>query len=107
MIKKCLNCDKEFEQPEGKREKKFCSDNCRAAFNQKNKSEFVRVPRDEWEKIKDGVNEQKENVSHETLPENSKKEAMSLPKIKAMCPKELTGLARTNWIFEKRKEFNI
>lgn len=70
MIKKCLNCDKEFEQPEGKREKKFCSDNCRAAFNQKNKSEFVRVPREMWEKMNDDTKKE-ESV----LPPETKKDA--------------------------------
>lgn len=36
-----------------------------------------------------------------------KTDQMTLPKIKAMCPKELTGLARSNWIFEKRKEHGL
>lgn len=106
MIKKCLNCDIEFEQPEGKREKKFCSDNCRAAFNQKNKSEYVRVPRDEWQKIKESV-EQSQNVSHETLEELPKEGSMTIERIRAECPKSLAGLDRTEWINNKRKEFGL
>ena len=34
----CKNCDKEIEQKEGKREKSFCSDNCRAKHWQKQKT---------------------------------------------------------------------
>lgn len=106
MKKKCLNCDNTFDQPEGKREKRFCSDNCRASYNQKNKSEFVRVPREEWEKMQEVVEQKEEDVPRETQ-KTEKQEIMTLPKIKAMCPKELTGLARTNWIYEKRKEYKI
>lgn len=35
--KKCRNCEKEVVQEKGKREKLFCSDNCRSAFYQKTK----------------------------------------------------------------------
>lgn len=36
-MKQCLNCKKEIVQVEGKREKHFCDDNCRASYWQKNK----------------------------------------------------------------------
>lgn len=34
---KCLNCDKEISGIPGKREKKFCGNNCRASYGQKHK----------------------------------------------------------------------
>lgn len=104
MIKKCLNCDNEFKQPEGKREKKFCSDNCRAAFNQKNKSEYVRVSRETWERMKT-PDEPETKVTD--LTGEQKKTNYTIATIKAMCPKELKGLARSTWIFDKRKELGI
>lgn len=45
--KQCINCSKEFEQPEGKREKKFCSDKCRATFNQKDHTRKIILVEDE------------------------------------------------------------
>lgn len=37
-MSKCLTCETELTSIEGKREKKFCSSNCRAIFHSKNKN---------------------------------------------------------------------
>lgn len=47
-LTKCLNCENKFEQPYGKREKRFCSDKCRVDFNQKRKAKTKTIPMEMW-----------------------------------------------------------
>ena len=54
MNTKCLNCDKEISQTNGKRERLYCSDNCRAEFNQKKKVTTKRVLLSDWVKLEAG-----------------------------------------------------
>lgn len=45
-MNECLNCQKPITQTEGRRKKVYCSDSCRAAFNQKKnagKKLYVRI----------------------------------------------------------------
>ena len=52
-MKKCLNdrCQKEFEQPEGKRDKKYCSDSCRSAVNQRKKTKTVNILKSDYDAL--------------------------------------------------------
>lgn len=56
----------------------------------------------------------KREIVEQVLTNNSEAELVVEPKIpqnitqlKALCPKNITGLARTVWIFEKKKEYGI
>ena len=49
MNTKCLNCEASISQVEGKRERLYCSDKCRADFNQKKKRKTVSVEIDLWQ----------------------------------------------------------
>ena len=42
MREQCLNCEAPISQKEGSRERKFCSDSCRASFHQKNNKKPVK-----------------------------------------------------------------
>jgi hypothetical protein len=42
MKENCLNCSTKIFQKEGSRERKFCSDSCRASFHQKNNKKPLR-----------------------------------------------------------------
>ena len=61
MILKCLNCDNVITQTPGKRQKKFCSDLCRAKYGQRRKkvpiveSKMIDLPKDYVEIKKVGV----------------------------------------------------
>lgn len=82
MVKNCLNCGKDFEQPKNRREKKFCGDGCRASYNQKTVNpslSFVEEPGGRWTLpdgksgnfyFKYGVNKGKE--LSEVVAENNK-----------------------------------
>jgi endogenous inhibitor of DNA gyrase (YacG/DUF329 family) len=59
-MKTCLNCGKEIEQKEGKRERKFCGDVCRAThFRQKNagKKKYVKI--ETYEKLQKELEEER------------------------------------------------
>lgn len=49
MNTKCLNCDKDICQTDGKRERLYCSDTCRAEYNQKQKRKTIAVPIEHWQ----------------------------------------------------------
>lgn len=52
-MNKCLNCDKELIQTDGKRDKKFCSNTCRSSYwFKKNKVPKVKtVSIEEWNEL--------------------------------------------------------
>lgn len=58
----CLNCTKELEPKEGKREKKFCNDNCRASYYSKNtkKKEPKYVQFKSFQSLKEQLDKAKE-----------------------------------------------
>jgi len=76
----CLNCDKEICQTDGKREKLYCSDKCRADFNQKKKVKTKRILLSDWIKLEAG------ELPPEWVEKYFKKYPDRLPKTTALTP---------------------
>jgi hypothetical protein len=57
MTTNCLNCDKPIDQTNGRRERKYCGDNCRAAYHQKKKAGLKWVMTENPEQVPDWVRE--------------------------------------------------
>lgn len=55
MKTKCLNCDNTFDQTEGKRQRLYCSDKCRATYQQKKKVKVKWVMTENPEEIPEWV----------------------------------------------------
>lgn len=51
---KCLNCGSNITKSIGKRTKLYCSDNCRASFNQKKKNKTKSICLSDWVKLESG-----------------------------------------------------
>jgi endogenous inhibitor of DNA gyrase (YacG/DUF329 family) len=64
-MKECLTCQKNIEQTEGRRQKVFCSDSCRAAYHQKKnagKRKYVRI--ETFQKLQKELEVERQNRSN-------------------------------------------
>lgn len=104
----CKYCGQKIEAKTTRQE--FCSSKCRVYWNRQQKN-----PMDTFRWIDGNLNEiakPKEppkgtSVSVTLNKWNIDPNRMTLDKIKDSCPSELTGLARSVWIAEERKKYNI
>lgn len=110
----CKHCKKDLEHLPGKRKKEFCNDTCRSNFWQKErrkKNNAVKLAKEkkepepvvppEKEEQKEEVKEQPKSVpTTNCLPK-------TLDQLKALCPPELKGFDRSEWIGKKRQEYGI
>ena len=103
-MKQCFRekCGKEFEPK--KKKQRYCSTKCRTyAFREKN--EVVVV--DPKEKLKRLA----PLATNQPVPKIDYIKKMGSPtnleELKALCPKELTGFDKSEWISKKRVEFGI
>lgn len=92
----CLNCGNEIVQPVGKAKKLYCNSTCRSNHFQR-KKKLGGDPTSFAKKRKPSVKGFVKKPSNE----------MTIEKIKAMCPSNLTGLARSAWIFDERQKYGI
>lgn len=99
---KCANCGQELTHTEGRRKKKFCTENCRIKFHYKNH------PRSKKKPTASPKIEQKAALPKPppviVLPQQRPR---NLDELRAMCPKELDGLDRSDWIRTNRQKYNI
>lgn len=73
IMSECLNCKKPIETHTGRRPRKFCSDNCRATYNSKNRPKTKKwVQQKTFEKV---VKEKDEIIA------NLKAQILGQPKI--------------------------
>jgi endogenous inhibitor of DNA gyrase (YacG/DUF329 family) len=129
---KCANnkCDKEVVSIKGKRARKTCSDSCRVLFWKQQAeaskiSKVVTIAREEYDsliQLRDNplINAKRsiDGSSADTLKMDEigqSKELTTLasttPKnmqeLRDMCPKELIGIDRGNWISENRLKYKL
>lgn len=103
MIKKrdtCLYCGEKMDSKTAK--KKFCSEVHRVYYNRENGTKNPIKIQDLTKPtgvVKSEINH-KSNVVIDTRPKN-------LDQLKLMCPEELSGFDRSEWIRENRLKFKI
>lgn len=106
-MKNCKQCGKEFEpkNPKGV----FCSDKCRVYYNRKRKVKFEEsriFAATQTSKIVRDYTFDAEKLYHEIeLPCLNKPK--TLEELKLLCPKELTGFDRSQWIATERQKYKL
>ena len=97
-MKKCINCAIEFtpKNPKGK----CCSDKCRVYWNRKKATQSAVKQLLPPPKITTTMTWDEKQEAKKSLPK-------TLNELKELCPKELTGFERSQWISDKRVEYNI
>lgn len=151
----CLNCGKEIVQTQGKRERKFCSPDCKTRHWYKTHPKKKKKPlleEGKWYEVRNGemvlcelqppidmgAFDKKPILAHtislsgnkvfmpsvkppeaqksnekgnegESVGEESRaeKRPKTLYELKAMCPKEFSGLERSTWISENRQKYGV
>lgn len=115
----CPICKKEFVSETGRRPKKFCSDACKVKFwnafkkvNENNKPENkARIeaerngsPRAMTFNLNPMVVKDFKSISVEEekppMPQN-------LEELKSLCPKDLKGFDKSEWISKERQKYNL
>lgn len=116
-------CGKELTHVEGRRKKKYCGADCRMRHWKvlhplKKKPKTKRIPIEVWNQmviankklagaVLSGINVS--DIIEKPLDEI--KAALHRPKnleeLKSMCPKELTGFERSEWIATERQRYGV
>lgn len=96
MKKKRDNCKYCNEPMDAKTTRKeFCSVKCKVYWHRDNEPKKVAPKKEESDK-----STQTGSKKEGEVPKN-------LYELKKLCPENITGLARTAWIFDKKKEYGI
>lgn len=116
----CLNCSAPLSHTPGRRPKKFCSSSCRVKHCLKKKKAGkevpptpVIVPQKPKTQVKDltkPTNEIKpaeQPKTNYTVNTAEEKKPRNLDELKALCPPELTGFDRSNWVATERQKYGI
>ena len=137
MMNKCLNSEKEIISIEGRRAKKYCDNKgkCKGEYFRKLKKVADFVPKSKYDdlnnrynqlinatrgKDENGVNNDEVKVTDLTKPNKEVKVKIiattnysidTLPKnlndLKDLCPKELNGFEKSDWISQNRVKYGI
>lgn len=125
--KECLNCGQELALLPGKRVKVFCNSTCRSNYWQKadrlekagkTDEEVVKIlsqiTKNNKPKNKKRIEKERNTVAvisakiQNPLTESQMiRPPRTLDELKALCPKELTGFEKSQWIGTKRQEYGI
>ena len=126
-MKNCKFCGKSLNHIEGRRKKEFCNNTCRSKYWY-NKNLKVKQKDDRDNPLinaargrdENGINKDEVKVVDLTKPNVEKKpfeqpatnySINTLPKtlddIKLLCPKELSGFDRSQWIAAERQKYGI
>lgn len=126
--KECLNCGQNLIDLPGKRKKVFCNSSCRSNYWQKSDrlekegksieeivsilSSMIKAKKSKPKKVQDlskpnteikPVEQPKSNYVIDT----GNKNPTTLSELKALCPPELTGFERSEWVSKKRIEYGV
>lgn len=110
VTKKCIYCGQTFKAVTAK--KKFCSDKCRVYFNRGinsteiSKAKHIKSANMSRIIIEDLVSEKFKDKKY-PLAESECFTPKTLQELKTLCPQELTGLERSQWIANKRQEYGL
>lgn len=116
----CKYCGEQIETYTGRRPKQFCDKNCRVAYFNKNKPKNISMVRKstydnvlvENKALKARIKElenggaNKDELKYPLL-ESECFTPTTLQELKTLCPQELTGLERSQWIANKRQEYGL
>jgi len=115
---KCLYCENQMDAVY--RNKRFCSNKCRVYWNREKPKVEVKNLNNQTTGLREtekkaAQNESINNMERKT-PEGYKygqdfsvtfNKPQNLEQLKAMCPPELTGFEKSEWIATERQKYNI
>lgn len=105
---KCLECQKEVPQTAGKREKLFCNSTCRSNFWQKAKRKNLEAQKERRPPKSTYIPYETISVSAKTTTKGvTSLSPKTLLELKSLCPKELKGFDRSQWIAKERQKYNL
>jgi hypothetical protein len=103
MDVQCKECGELLTQTPGKRLREYCNSTCRSNYWQKlkrkNNTKAAPMPVD-YVEVKEIKAISIDGTVNPIIPKN-------LAELKAMCPPELTGLDRSEWISDNRLKYGI
>ena len=106
----CKHCKKDLEHLPGKRKKEFCNDTCRSNFWQKErrkKNNAMKLAKGKKEPEPVVPPEKEEPKEQPKSVPDTNARPKTLDQLKALCPSELKGFDRSEWIGKKRQEYGI
>lgn len=126
----CKYCGEQIETYTGRRPKQFCDKSCRVAYFNKNKPKNISMVRKSTyddvlvennalkariKELEKGVYDDRTNPlinaargrDESGINEDELRIPETLQELKTLCPKELTGLERSQWIANKRQEYGL
>lgn len=117
---KCLHCGSDLVHVPGRRKKTFCNETCRSGFwygkNKKSKpileqfgdfANMVAINRGKAQKAAKKEIKAQSAYEADTAAKVPASGPRTLLEVKAMCPKELTGFERSQWIANERQKYGI